>query len=111
MTSIILRGRITNRKLELIDPIPEDMQDDGQVRVSITKEPHQSVNDYGDPVIVDDENGIIEPLEPNTFDELVDAGIIGMWEHQREEFGDTAEWVHNLRQKETKKAWQNRKLS
>jgi hypothetical protein len=111
MADIILRGRITEGKIELVDPLPSDVPDEKDVTIIIKQAPYQATNDFGDPVMIDEENGIIEPLEPISFDELVSSGFIGMWADRRDEISDSADWVRNLRQNETRKAWQNRKLS
>jgi hypothetical protein len=110
----ILRGRITSEgTVELLDPIPDDFDRSQEVQVVITKKlsVYETVNDYGDRVIVDEENGFITPVEPFTLQDFVDA-VGGIWSDRLEEFDDSAEWVRKLRDSPTHdKAWRGRTLN
>ncbi len=114
MEKIILRGRITeDGKVELLDPIPDDFDRSRPVEVRLNPSVYETVNEYGDRVIVDEENGIVSPVEPLTTDELLNSPVIGIWADRRDEIGDAVTWLKKMREEEDerKNPWHNRDLS
>lgn len=115
--AIILRGRITkDGKIELIDPLPDGFGNEQEISIVLqeaTQHQYEIVNDYGDRVIVDELAGTETPIEPLTTEELLNSELIGLWEDRRDEIGDSAEWVRNLRrqQRERRATWHGRHLS
>ena len=114
--AIILRGRITkDGKIELIDPLPDGFGDEQEVSIVLREQTHQYeiINEYGNRVIVDDVLGTETPIEPLTTEELLNSELIGLWEDRRDEIGDSAKWVRNLRrqQRERRATWHGRQLS
>lgn len=115
MDAIVLRGRITSDgKIELLDPLPEDFDTSGEISVMLSETPlvYETVNEYGDRVIVDETDGSVSPLEPLTVGELLDA-LAGLWADRRDEIPDSTEWVKEQRHKEQERSdpWQGRTLS
>jgi hypothetical protein len=113
---IILRGRITAEgKIELIDPLPEGFGTDQSVSIRIGEQPmvYETTNEYGDRVVVDEVGGTETPVEPLTTEELLNSDLIGLWEDRRDEIGESAAWVRNLRrqQRERRASWHGRHLS
>lgn len=99
---VILRGRITDEgQVELFDPIPTDFDRSQEVQIVLQKRPtrYETLNAYGDPVIVDEEDGTVTPLNPLTLPEFAEE-VGGLWKDRKEEIGDSVEWVKAQRRKE-----------
>lgn len=114
MEKIILRGRITeDGKIELLDPIPDNFDRSRPVEVRLNPSVYETVNEYGDRVIVDEENGIVSPVEPLTMGEMLESGLFGFWADRRDEIGDAVTWLKKMREEEEKRSddWQGRTLS
>lgn len=114
MDKIILRGKITeDGKVELLDPIPDDFDRNRPVEVRLSPSVYEDVNDYGDRVIVDEENGIVEPVEPLTTEELLNSPMVGLWKNRREEIGSGLDFIKKQREEEDKRhnPWRGRDLS
>lgn len=111
---IILRGKITeDGKVELLDPIPDDFDRSRPVEVRLSPSVYEDVNEYGDRVIVDEENGIISPVEPLTTEELLNSPLVGLWKDHHEEIGSGLEFIKKLREEENERndPWRGRSLS
>jgi len=114
--AIILRGRITkDGKIELIDPLPDDVDTEQEVSVRIGEQPtvYETVNEYGDRVIVDEIEGIISPVDPMTMGAFMNSSIIGIWDDHKDEMVDGLTWVKKMREEELERndPWQGRMLS
>ena len=99
MGKIILRGRMTaDGRIELLDPLPDDVDPTQNVTVIVETSAQmvETINDYGDPVVIDETNGIETPVTPLTTEELLSSPLIGLWVDRRDEIGDSAEWVRKL---------------
>lgn len=90
MSQIVLRGRLKrNGEIELIDPLPDNLDVPVEVSVIVkTSVGYETVNEYGNRVIVDEMAGTITPLEPLTTDELLSSPVIGIWADRRDERGN-----------------------
>ncbi len=114
MTSIILRGKITeDGKVELLDPIPADFDRTRPVEVRLSPRVYETVNEYGDRILVDEENGLVEPLEPFTMGDLLNSELFGFWTDRKDEIGSGLDYIKKLREEEDKRndPWQGRTLS
>jgi hypothetical protein len=112
----VLRGRITpDGKIELLDDLPEDLDDVQAVSIVLHRLPtvYETVNEYGDRVIVDEKEGTVTPVEPFTMGDLLNSPLVGMWKDRREETGDPVEWLKKMRREEEERndPWQGRTLS
>lgn len=112
---VILRGRITDEgQVELFDPIPTDFDRSQEVQIVLQKRPtrYETVNAYGDAVIVDEEEGTVTPLNPASPAEFAEE-LGGLWKDRKEEIGDSVEWVKEQRRKEEERndPWRGRTLS
>lgn len=115
MDGIVLRARVTkDRQLELLDDLPDDLAEDQEFLITLSSRStvYQTVNDYGDPVLVDEEDGSISPLEPFTMGDLLESPIIGMWA-DREDMQDSVAWLKKMREEEQERndPWRGRTLS
>jgi hypothetical protein len=114
---ITLRGRINKEgQIELLDPLPENVNVPQEVAIVIreTSPAYETLNDFGDRVMVDDEIGLISPIEPLTWQELKDSGFVGLWTDRYEEIGeDTVAWLKEQRRQEDERddPWRGRTLS
>ncbi len=113
MDAIVLRGRITEEgRVELLESPPEGFNAEQDVLVILNARPavYQTVNEYGDPVIVDEEYGSVSPLEPLNPSEWP---AIGMWADRRDEMKSGAEWIKKMRQEEDERhnPWRGRTIS
>ena len=116
MGKIMLRGRMTaDGRIELLDPLPDDVGSNPDVTVIVETSANliETVNEYDQPVIVDEITGMEMPVAPLTTEELLNSPLIGIWENRQDEIGDSAEWVRELRRDEQERGdpWRGRKLS
>jgi hypothetical protein len=116
MVEITLRGRIIgDNQVELIDPLPTDIDRAQEVRVVLQNRAtvYETENEYGDRVVIDEEWGTVTPVVPLTAEEFLNSPLIGLWADRRDEIGDSADWIRKQRRDENREddPWRGRKLS
>jgi hypothetical protein len=116
MAEIILRGRITSEgRIELIDPLPEDADQSQEVSIILRQKTkiYETVNEYGDRAIVDEDMGTETPVETMANVDFLNSGLFGLWSDRRDEIGDSAEWIRKLRGETQQRndLWRGRNLS
>jgi hypothetical protein len=116
MVEITLRGRITgDNQVELIDPLPTGIDRAQEVRVVLQNRAtaYETENEYGDRVVIDEEQGTVTPVVPLTADELLNSPLIGLWSDRRDEIGDSADWIRKQRRDKEggDDPWRGRRLS
>lgn len=100
MADLILRGRITeDDMIELLEPLLAHVDRAQEVKIILEDAEYiyETINEYGDPVLVDEANGLVMPVNPLTREEFLNSPLIGLWKDRRDEIGDSAEWIRKQR--------------
>lgn len=104
MTTLRLNGRITEQGQLVVDEFPSNLPPQ-EVEV-IIKLP-EAIPDQNDPEnqpLTDEEMAYYLTQEPMTGHEIVEAGLVGGWEHKG--ITDSVEWVKEQRRKrKERRSW------